>query len=341
MKLLANLLLLVACTSYADNRQLVTQAALTKKICCQKTDHSETQSLSCPKCPRGHRGHKGKKGSTGPTGPTGLTGSTGATGPANTGTNGPTGATGSTGATGNTGTTGPIGGTGPTGSTGSTGQTGATGSTGATGQTGSTGTTGSTGPTGPTGATGATGVTNLFDELFINAPMMVNEVGETPDTIFTTTYGPQTTIDAWRMQLGGDSSPANVVGAQFIIPSNLDATQPVTLILHCFNQLIPSLTGAVQFFVTTDYKSFDEEFGIVAPATGYAEELFTNEYTIIDPISTNLRYFTISIALNPALINGKTWGFVAINRNPTSIGTDYEGAIFLTATSIQYTRIGT
>lgn len=193
------------------------------------------------------------------------------------------------------------------------------------------------GRTGATGATGPAGIGNPSEELFINAPMMVDEVGETPDTIFTNTYGLQTTIDAWRMSPDGDGSPANVIGAQFIIPSTLDTTQPVTLTIHYFADDSTEADGNVQFQVRTDYKTNNEQLGIVAPATDYAETLLSSETVISPATGTNLRYFTISVPLNPALMAGKTWGFIAVNRN-TPADPVYLSAIYLTAYSIQYTK---
>ncbi len=352
--------------SQVNNDNLI--ATVKKSLVLTEEKCRKMLSDCCNPCekrgPRGKRGHRGRAGSTGPTGATGatgvgITGTTGATGPGGgatgptgatgaigstgstgaTGSTGNTGSTGATGATGNTGATGLTGATGSTGSTGATGSTGSTGTTGATGATGATGNTGATGATGSTGATGATGVTNLTDELFINAFMMTNAVGETADTIFLNTYGLQTTVNAWQMYSAGDSNDANVVGAQFVIPTTLDTTQPVTLIIHCFNQLVPSAAGDVQFRVRTDYKADGEELGDLAPATGYAQTIITTPHTISDPAGTNLRYFTFTVSLNPALLTGATWGFIAIDRvAPT--GLDYFEPIYLTELSIQYTKIG-
>lgn len=231
---------------------------------------------------------------------------------------------------------------GPTGSTGATGPSGGmTGATGSTGATGPTGATGATGSTGSTGSTGATGLANFTDELFLNALMMTNSDGETANTIFLNTYGTQTTVNAWEMYGPGDSLDANVIGAQFIIPTTLDATQPVSLTLHFFSTIDSELPGDIQLQVRTDYKSNGEQLGDTAPATGYAETIILPTYTIlpIGPLSANLSYFTLTVPLNPALLAGATWGFIAVDRLFVDID-PYFASIYLTGLSLQYTKTG-
>ena len=282
--------------------------------------------------PTGDTGATGATGATGDTGPTGATGDTGATGA--TGDTGPTGATGDTGPTGPTGATGD---TGPTGATGATGDTGPTGATGATGDTGPTGATGATGDTGPTGATGATGPVNFTDELFINAEMMANIDGTNPDSNLTAAYiSPASPLFAWIMRIPNES-PADIIGAQFVIPNTLDRTQPVTLIIHCFSLIDPFNFGDVQLQVNADYKASGEALGSAAPETGYAETVSTGIHTIIaEPASTNLRYFTLTVSLDPTLMIGKTWGFLNLLR--VFPGPD-ANIMYLTELSIQYTKI--
>jgi len=251
---------------------------------------------------QGPRGKRGRRGRTGPTGPTGGTGATGID---------------------------------PTGATGATGPGG--GATGPTGATGNTGPTGTTGPTGSTGSTGATGPGNLIDELFINAFMMTNTIAQTPDTFFTATYGTPTVLAAWALINPFDG--ITPVGTQFIIPSTLDATQPVTLTIHCFSIPLEAF-GDVRFQVQIDYKANGEDFGANPPANGYSETLLSGDYTVVDALSSpNSKYFTTTIPLNGTLIAGKTWSELVITRTPTISGDNYQGPIFLSAVSIQYTKI--
>jgi len=192
------------------------------------------------------------------------------------------------------------------------------------------------GRTGATGATGPIAPFNLRDELFINASMMTDMIGSTPNTFFTAIYGTPTVLSAW--ELVNPFDPENPIGMQFVIPSTLDATQPVTLTIHCFNLLLEAF-GDVRFEVQIDYKSNGEEFGANLPATGYAETLFSGDIPIIDPIfSPNGRYFTVTIPLNAALMAGKTWSELVVSRVPTTNNNNYQGSIFLTAFSIQYTK---
>jgi len=273
-------------------------------------------------CKKGPRGKRGKRGHDGTTGATGSTGSTGVTGPTGPGA----------GATGNTGATGV---------TGPTGATGATGSTGATGPTGTIGNTGATGATGSTGATGATGAdASLLDELFINAPMMYDINGLNPVRIFDTLYGPNTLFDVWQMFRSSESPSTNSIATQFVIPSTLDSSQPITLILHCFSRFVDEIgNGDVRFQVQADYKSFQQEVGILAPATGYAETIASPDYAVIDPTPGNLMYFTVSLPLNGALVNGNTWGNLVIQRIVPISTIEYFGSTYLAAISIHYTRL--
>jgi|GEM_PF-4541634 len=321
-----------------------TSDLITKKDLHNKNGFTNNQCFLPPRCaqgPRGHKGRRGHPGKIGPTGPTGATGAgqtgaTGATGPGG-GATGSTGATGTTGDTGPTGPTGATGDTGPTGATGATGDTGPTGATGATGDTGPTGATGATGDTGPTGATGATGPVNFTDELFINAEMMANIDGTNPDSNLTAAYiSPASPLFAWIMRIPNES-PADIIGAQFVIPNTLDRTQPVTLIIHCFSLIDPFNFGDVQLQVNADYKASGEALGSAAPETGYAETVSTGIHTIIaEPASTNLRYFTLTVSLDPTLMIGKTWGFLNLLR--VFPGPD-ANIMYLTELSIQYTKI--
>ena len=206
------------------------------------------------------------------------------------------------------------------------------------GHKGDTGPQGQQGIQGPQGPQGIPGPSTFSDELFINAPMMTDTFASTPNTSFNITYGDGTSIEAWVMVFGGDSGSANIVGTQFIIPSNIDATQPVTLTLHCFNRVIPGTLGNVQFLVQTDYKAHNEQVGNTFPLTGFAESITTNVYTIIDPLSPNIRYFSLTISLNPSLMTGKRWGYISVNRVPTE-DPNYIDPIYLTEISIQYTKI--
>lgn len=196
---------------------------------------------------------------------------------------------------------------------------------------------GKRGHQGPTGATGATGtVGNLIDEIFINAHMMSDDSGLNPNMSFFGVYGATTILDAWRMTvIGFDSDENNSIGAQFVIPSALDGTQPVILTIHCFNAYIDeTLPGEVAFEVLADYKSSTEEVGIFPPATGFTETLVTENYLITYPTPGNLRYFTLSIPLDGALMAGNTWGNLTLRR----LDVGYVLPIFLTALSIQYTK---
>jgi hypothetical protein len=203
---------------------------------------------------------------------------------------------------------------------------------------------------GVTGATGATGPAALcgLNSLFINAPMMTDEFGNSnPDITFANTYGPSTsfttpTVTAWNMII--TFFPQSPKTMQFIIPDDMDTTQPITLTLHCFNNFNVEATGRVAFQVQADYKSDGEEIGTSAPATGFAETLLTADHVVVDPTGfgtnqQNIRYFTLSVPLNGALIAGNTWAYLDVLRVAPAINQDYSASVYLTAVSIDYTRI--
>ena len=201
---------------------------------------------------------------------------------------------------------------------------------------------GHTGKVGPTGSTGATGPISFTDELFINADMMIDGDGTpTPNALFSNTYGSfNTPLDAWRLIVGEGTTS---IGAQYVIPSTLDTTQPVTLILHCFQaQGLPDDTGDVQFQIQLDYKSTGQLIGNVPPATGYAHTVLSDVFTVTTPIvdpDTNLLYFTISTQtpIDQTLMTGCTWGFINVTR--LAVGSGFDGEpIYLTAISLQYTK---
>jgi len=290
----------------------------------------------------GAMGEIGATGSAGNTGSTGFTGATGSTG--SIGNTGFTGATGPTGATGVTGNTGSTGATGETGFTGATGSTGATGFTGATGMTGNTGATGATGETGSTGATGADANAGLA-ELFINAQMMAwfSEGTFPPSDSFAPYYdfdtlmGTRTNMLAWRLR---DSLQDITIGANFNVPIDLDTTQPVTAVIHLLVTDFPEVGGEAKLQVQIDYQPDGGLLGVEPPATGFADIQNSADFTVL-PVtpfpSNNLRHISVSVPLDPTKIMG-TWAFITVERIAPAT-TEYDGTLYLSTISIQYSRI--
>jgi hypothetical protein len=305
--------LLILCLSYASYMQseLLPEHLLLRAISHENNDRCLNSDPCCDTqcqkplvcCKEGPRGKRGKRGHDGTTGTTGATGSTGVTGP-----------------------------TGP--GAGATGNTGATGVTGPTGATGTTGATGSTGATGPTGADAS-----LLDELFINAPMMYDINGLNPIRLFDNMYGLNTLFDVWQLFTSSDAN-ANSIATQFVIPSILDATQPIILTIHGFTRLVDEISpGEIAYQIQADYKLSSQQVGISAPATGYAEIIISPDYTVVDAVSGNLMYFTVSVPLTGALMNGRTWGNLVVQRTLPASEQEYAGSTYLTAISILYTKL--
>ena len=133
------------------------------------------------------------------------------------------------------------------------------------------------------------------------------------------------------------SNPA--FGTQFLIPINLDRTQPVSLTMHFFNP-IGEGTGDIRLQIQADYMQTAEIIGISFPATGYDETFQTGNLPVINPVGAdNLRYFTVTVSLNPALMVNKTWAVVVLTRIFTTNDNDFPGPIFLTGLSVRYTRL--
>lgn len=307
----------------------------------------------------GNTGATGSTGATGVAGLIGITGATGATGAA--GLIGATGRTGSTGATGRTGATGSTGSgtTGAQGVTGSQGLPGGIGLIGATGATGPQGATGSQGLPGPqgggtTGATGATGATGSCGNgsFFLNPYTMLQQEGNFPGTVSTTTvpdrefggvYGGSYNaprFSAWILPeapTGIDSLTQHFIGTQFIIPDDLDRTQPVLLDFHLLIEQFGE-TGNAQLQLQADYKTNGAELGNNAPAGGFAQTILTGDFPIIEPIDEdNLRHIVITVPLNNALMFDNDWGYFLITRTEAD-DDDYDDDIYLSSIGVRYTR---
>ena len=218
------------------------------------------------------------------------------------------------------------------------------GSRGPRGHRGRRGATGNTGATGATGSSLECGVNSLF----INASMMTDLYNANPNASFNNVYGPSTSfstapIAAWEIAIAFFQPVPKAM--QFAIPNDIDTTQPITLTIHCFNSPNVEASGFVAFQVQTDYKSNGFEIGTSAPATGFSENLTTPNHLVVDPVGSgvdqeNLRYFTTSVPLDGTLIAGNTWAYVSLFRvDPSDDENDYSASVYLTAVSIEYTRL--
>ena len=108
--------------------------------------------------------------------------------------------------------------------------------------------------------------------------MMTNISGSTPNNIFTNVYGGGSDIiQSWAVNLD------EVIGTQFVIPSTLDGTQPVTLTLHRFSIRISTeglIGGDVRWQLQSDYQTPGNQVGSTPPGTGLAETLTTLDHTV-------------------------------------------------------------
>ena len=317
----------------------------------------------------------GITGNTGATGLTGATGSTGATGPTGgatgntgaTGATGPTSATGATGATGPTGAAGLVGATGNTGNTGATGATGPTGAAGLIGVTGPTGATGNTGATGPTGATGATGISGTcgIGSIFINPYMILQQDGNgipipggtttttTPDQLFGSGVGAdhpvfgtsanEPEMSMWKLPqaVGNNQDDYHIMGAQFIVPQDLDNTQPVTLDYHLFILAEGQTANEVAAMnVQAVYVPNNTNFGTTGGAGGFSESVTSPDFIVVEPITppTRLHHQVVTVPLNNALMAPGDWAFLSILRS-IPLGTEYGASFYLGGLQINYSRV--
>jgi len=226
---------------------------------------------------------------------------------------------------------------------GKRGRRGHRGHTGATGATGAAGIQGITGNTGATGAIGATGPEFCgVNELFLNANMLTGIVGEggsSPVGLFPYGNNSQNAIvNGWELQPNIFGSRFTV-GANFNIPNDLDATQPVTVILHLLIAHNGSV-GNAQIQLNIDYRNSNDILGVEAPATGFSDTQTSPVFAVIEPpISapndSNLRQISIAIPLDITQITGD-WAFMQVYRVDTA---GYPDSIYLSTISVQYSRI--
>ena len=182
---------------------------------------------------------------------------------------------------------------------------------------------------------------------------MLQQEGNFPASVSTTTvpdrefggvYGgaynaPR--FSAWILPpspTGIDFLTQHFIGTQFVIPNDLDTTQPVFLDFHILIEQFGE-SGDARLQLQADYKTNGAELGNNAPASGFAETIETLDFPIIEPIdSDNLRHIIITVPLNPLLMLNNDWGFFLITRiNPDSED-EYEDDIYLSSIAVRYTR---
>jgi len=201
---------------------------------------------------------------------------------------------------------------------------------------------GKTGKRGPRGRRGPSGENSCGSaELFLNAPMMTSsgEGGGYPaDSTFTPYTPVATVLPSWQVR------PSNFedtfVEGIFNIPADLDITQPVTAVMHF---LIPSFDipiGIAHLRIDMIYLPNNDLLGFTPPAAGLDDTQFSGDFLVMSaaPIgSDNLRHISVSVPLDPTVINGQ-WALIGVSRVAPA-GLEYAGDLYLSTISIQYSRI--
>ncbi|MFZ5954783.1 MAG: collagen-like triple helix repeat-containing protein [Candidatus Dependentiae bacterium] len=234
-----------------------------------------------------------------------------------------------------TGNTGNTGATGFTGFTGPTGNIGANGALGPMGLTGNTGAAGAQGNTGPAGITGSTGLT-LQDSLIFN---IYDADAVLEDIFLPGAVGIYSVTGADFVEGGsltGVPNPNGPITLMFNLPSNLDVSQPMSLVAH----FTVSTTAAGQGFVQVqaDVDFVPTGGGIVG---GSYSQPNINSGAIAVPFSGQLGIdaeFHVTFPLTTVGVTPEALMIVTINRIASG-QTEWAGSIKLISYSLLYRTI--
>lgn len=200
------------------------------------------------------------------------------------------------------------------------------------------------GERGPRGKRGQRGkdVTSLA-ERFINAPMMTwFDDGVFPPNAIVIPYanGIQgTNIPTWVLfPSTGENVP---VGANFVVPIDLDVTKPVTAVIHMLVDSSTETGNQATLQIQADYQPSGALLGSTAPATGFADTEISADFTVpfVTPSpSANMVQISVPVTLDPTKMAPGDWAFMAVGRIAPAAN-EYSGVLYLSTISIQYTRL--
>ena len=204
---------------------------------------------------------------------------------------------------------------------------------------------GKRGKRGPRGHRGRSSSCGL-NELFINAPMMC-WFGQAifPNALLTpydNGLAADTNIPAWTLFASTDFPDNPFVGANFNVPIDLDATQPVTAVIHVLVDSSNDIVGnQAKLQVQMDYQPNNGILGSIPPATGFADTQISADFTVLPAtpfLSPNMRHISVSIPLDITKIVDNDWAFITVGRIAPATN-EYSGVLYLSTISIQYSRL--
>jgi len=181
-------------------------------------------------------------------------------------------------------------------------------------------------------------------EIFLNAQMMywAFEIPFPPNAVLSP-YAPtiDTFLMAWVMPTSVADPDIPFIGGNFNIPIDLDRTQPVTVIVDILvDSSNQSVGNQAKLEIVMDYQGQNGLIGFTPPATGFADTQLSPDFAVNFAIpvgSNNLRHVSVEIPLDITQIDGD-WAFVGIRRIAPAAN-EYSSVLYLSAVSIQYSRI--
>lgn len=209
---------------------------------------------------------------------------------------------------------------------------------------------GKRGKRGRRGRTGATGVAGTGGEgcFFINQYSIAQQqmtdgfvINFDPDSAFLAypLTSPGVVVTAWHL-------PPFLLDltilylAPFVVPSDLDTTQPVFLDFHLFFAEEEFAPGTAALEVLAQYTGNGVEFGSNPPATGFVETVTSADFAVTPPADLeNLVSAIVTVQLDGALMAGNDTGDLVIYRVAPTTGTQYNGSIYLDSIAVRYTRL--
>jgi len=149
----------------------------------------------------------------------------------------------------------------------------------------------------------------------------------------------QPAFSAWRLPEadGNNQDDYHIFGIQFNLPSDIDVTQPVTLVYHLLVKDNDD-SGVAAMQVQADYVPANTNFGTTASSGGFSETVSSGDFAVIEPTgSTVLHHQEVSVNLNNTLMAPNDWVFLSILRSDPA-GTEYPHSIYLSTVELRYTR---
>jgi len=122
------------------------------------------------------------------------------------------------------------------------------------------------------------------------------------------------------------------------LPDDIDPLRAALLDLYLLVNNQNQEIGTAQLQIDIDCVTDQEEMGISYPANGFSETVYTNDFTIVEPIGlNNMRMIHIAVPLNSQLLFKNSLCDIIIQRIvPLDETMEYNGALYLSVISLRY-----